>query len=235
MAFEIVWINLDHRTDRKAQMEQELQSLGWLDRALRFSAVAESPGFVGASVSHLEVLRTVMDWGAPAVLVLEDDFEPLVPPEDFKLRLEEATREDFDVLLLSHHLLFYRPHSELLHRAFQSHDASAYLVAGHYLPTLVRLWELALPRLRATHEHWLYSNDASWCCLQPLHKWLAFDPPLSHQRASFSDNSLEVSGSALQQANLERAGHQRASLLSPEEAENLRTQALAHPPAGLLD
>ena len=50
------YINLEHRTDRKDQIEAELNKMGIV--AERFPAIYDSFGALGCSMSHLAVWQT---------------------------------------------------------------------------------------------------------------------------------------------------------------------------------
>lgn len=187
----VFWINLDRRTDRRAQMEAELGRLDLSGVAERFSAVDYRPGIVGCGMSHLAVLRLARDRGWRNVLIFEDDFEALMPKEEFWLRIRNGLAREggFDVLMLSYHLEAQAPVDELFVKVLAGQTASGYIVAQHYYDTLIKLYEWAVPKLIATGEHWNFANDQVWKQLQPSANWLAFRERLGRQRASWSDNA----------------------------------------------
>jgi glycosyl transferase family 25 len=51
----VFYINLDSRTDRRKEIEEELQRIGISGE--RFSAILAKPGIVGCNKSHLAVLK----------------------------------------------------------------------------------------------------------------------------------------------------------------------------------
>ena len=61
----VIYINLDHRTDRRAKIEARLTSAGWTaDRVHRLSATNNAThGLVGCNDSHLRALRLAMSRG----------------------------------------------------------------------------------------------------------------------------------------------------------------------------
>ena len=73
------YINLDSRRDRKIQMEQQLNDLGFNSIVERFSAIKMENGAVGCSISHLKCLEMANKnkWGH--VMILEDDLIFLNP------------------------------------------------------------------------------------------------------------------------------------------------------------
>ena len=64
-------INLDHRTDRLAEIQNEFRN--WPSPVERVPAVRLSPGWKGCSASHLNCIKLAKQRGYPWVLVLEDD------------------------------------------------------------------------------------------------------------------------------------------------------------------
>ncbi len=190
---EIVYINLDRRTDRCAEMEAELERLGLTAR--RFSAVARRPGIVGCGYSHLAVLKEARAKGLQNVLILEDDFEAVVPTAEFHAALQtffsSAEAEEFDVLMLA----YYAPHvapvegNPDLVKVLEAQTASAYIVNQRFYDRLIELYEWAIPELERTGRHWEYANDQVWKRLQPAANWYACKGRLGKQRASYSDTA----------------------------------------------
>ena len=77
----IFYINLDHRTDRKEEIEKELRDIGLPFE--RFSAIPTCPGIIGCGYSHLSVLKEARRRGYKNVLIFEDDFEFLINSTTF--------------------------------------------------------------------------------------------------------------------------------------------------------
>jgi glycosyl transferase family 25 len=188
----IFYINLDRRTDRRAEIERELERME-LD-AERFSAIEYPPphGIVGCGKSHLQVIKIAKERGYKNVLILEDDFifvtDKLVFENTLSQFFDYVT--DYDVCFISYNLLEEQPCDILfLKRAFESNTASGYIINSRYYDTIIGLYEWALPLLESTHEHWNYANDQVWRSLQKKDKWYCIEPRLGIQSAGFSDNS----------------------------------------------
>jgi glycosyl transferase family 25 len=191
------YINLARRSDRRAEVEEELKRIGL--SAERFEAIERRPGIVGCGLSHLEVLRTARARGLPNVLVLEDDFQVVVEPAEFWGALEAffsgPQADDFDVLMLA----YYAPavaavagegqENGLLVKVLEAQTASAYIVNARMYDRLIELYEWAIPELLKTGRHWDFANDQVWKRLQPASNWYAFKKRLGKQRASFSDTA----------------------------------------------
>jgi len=188
---KIVYINLDKRTDRRAEIEGELERMGL--HGERFSAIEYTPGSVGCSLSHAAVVRTAANEGVSSLLVLEDDFYWTVKSReelDQRLRAVFATVPDYDVIMFDYCTNSGKGKvSDIVGRVGESHAASGYLVAGHYLDRLASNFEEgALLFIQQPHVHWEFSIDVYWKRLQS-EKWYYVSPRLGTQRDGFSDIS----------------------------------------------
>jgi len=187
----VFYINLDRRSDRRAEIEAELDTIGLSGE--RFAAIEGRPGIVGCGQSHLAVLHLARDRGLKNVLIFEDDFQFIVNKEVFWERLNRFFRSGrpFDVLMFSYATEQTEPVDELIMRVISADTASAYIVSSTFYDPLIELYKTYLPLLATTGEHWLYANDQIWKRLQPGAQWFAFVERLGKQRGSYSDNSLQ--------------------------------------------
>jgi glycosyl transferase family 25 len=187
---KIIYINLDKRTGRKREMEEELRSHGL--EAERFPAHYNELGIAGCTHSHLDVLKLAKERDYPNVLILEDDFEFLVSKEEFEQELSALFAEapKFDVCMLSYNLIDSEEIPQTpFRRVLEAQTASGYIVNRHYYDELIQLYERVLPLLIQTVEHWNYANDQAWKPLQRRDQWICFSKRLGKQRAGFSDNA----------------------------------------------
>jgi GR25 family glycosyltransferase involved in LPS biosynthesis len=189
---KVLYINLDRRTDRRQHIEAELDRLGLMPIAERLPAIPHQFGILGCGRSHLAALRKARESGWERVLILEDDFQAEVEPEAFWEALKGfmATRgNDFDVVMLAHHITASEPADKLVVRVLAAQTASAYIVHQAAYDRLIELYEHAMLELERTAEHWNWANDQVWKRLQPQMRWFAFKPRLGRQIASWSDTA----------------------------------------------
>lgn len=187
----IFYINLEKRTDRRAEIEQELTNYGLISE--RFNAIPTSPGIVGCGYSHLAVLKMAKERNYKNVLILEDDFQFLVQKEEFEKELAQFfdSQIEYDICFLAYNLLQSEDVNDypFIKRAIYSQTASAYLVNNHYYDTLINLYEVNIPLLEQTGYHWIYANDQIWKSLQLTDKWYYFTQRIGKQRDGYSDNT----------------------------------------------
>ena len=161
----IVFINLDRRKDRLAEILDELAKMDLV--ASRFDAIPKEIGILGCGLSHLAVLKMAKNNNWPHVLILEDDFTFLVDKATFYQQLtlleEYSTRHKFDVCFLSYNMQQSAdiPNEDYLIRALDCQTASGYIVQQHYYDKLIELFEMAMPMLEKSRMHWIYANDHS--------------------------------------------------------------------------
>ena len=188
---KIIYINLEKRSDRKKEIEEELNNFNLPFE--RFEAIETSGfGILGCGKSHLAVLKLAKERGYKNILILEDDFTFTVSKEKFENNLSHFFSEniDYDVCMISYYLNNYVDSKyDFLYKVLDGQTASGYIVNEKYYDKLIDLYEYAMPLLETTREHWNYANDQIWKKLQPNDNWYSFIEKIGKQRASYSDNS----------------------------------------------
>ena len=196
----ILYINLEHRIDRREEIERELARMDLTDKAERFEATyIKEQGILGCTISHMEAIRLAKTRGYKNVLILEDDFEFLLEKDIVESRLETFFRSklgrNYDVCMLGFGLVRESENSieecVLVKRVIEAQNAAAYIVQEKYYDVIIELYERIIPLLRETKAHWLYANDQAWKILQENDRWYHFIERFGKQRAGYSDNSCE--------------------------------------------
>lgn len=188
---KIIYINLNKRTDRREQIENELNSFNLSYE--RFEAFSTPDcGIYGCGLSHLAVLKIAKERNYRNILILEDDFQFLVSKEVFEENLKTffESNIDYDVCMLSYNLHYSSVCENLnVNKVVFAQTASGYIVNSNYYDKLIELYEWCLPLLISTKKHWLYANDIVWRDYQKNDNWYCFKIRIGKQRASYSDNS----------------------------------------------
>ena len=186
---KIMYINLEKRTDRKEEIEKELQ-----DKNLhfeRFPAIQTAQGCIGCSLSHLQVLKLAKEKGYSNILILEDDFMFVVDKAELESNLEHffSLQLPYDVCMLSYNMQQSEPipDSTYVGKVLEAQTASGYIVHSRYYDTLIQLWESSVISLEQTGQHWIYALDQIWKYLQRKDNWYYFTKRLGKQRPSWSD------------------------------------------------
>jgi glycosyl transferase family 25 len=179
---KVVYINLDHRTDRNEHIKRVTKTFG--DKVSRFSAIKTQFGAIGCSMSHISVLRMAIKNNWNNVLIMEDDTEWHNFEQGYKT-LKKLTSNPYDVIMLGGSFVSYYPETLRLHRALTT---TAYLVNKHYMKTLLDNFEEGLNKLLVSQsERGLYAIDTYINSLQQADNWYIVQPPLVYQAPTFSD------------------------------------------------
>ncbi len=188
----VIYINLDHRTDRREAMEGVLDALGVpAEKRIRFPAIRLEWPWIGCTRSHHEVVKMAAEAGWSRVWILEDDWMPTVTPEEFWAAMKPlCAAGEWDVLLPAAYVQASEPSSlPGVRRGLNIQTASSYIVNGHYMATLCGNLGDAAAAAMAGGNHWECISDQYWKRLQPHGNWLYFSPALGKQRPGHSDLS----------------------------------------------
>jgi len=172
-------MNLDKRTDRKDQMENQLKIFD-SQNVHRVSAVLdEQHGYLACLKSHLIALKMAKDNKYDNVLILEDDAAWANVEKAYPV-FEKLVKEPFDVIMLGGTSVKY---DHTTYRVKQAQSSASYLVKKEYYDTMIKQCEdvLALNDVNVTPDVQLF-----WP-LQAKDRWLIVAPSLMIQRKSYSD------------------------------------------------
>jgi len=188
---KIIYINLDCRSDRRAEIENEFARMSIpADSVMRFPAVENTiHPFIGCTESHLQVLKLARRNGYKNVLIMEDDFSFTIPKEMVAKGLQRffEMHPDYDVVMLSYNLLEGQSCDDIVGKVIRAQTASGYLVNSAFYDTIIETMEIGLMNLRKTHKHWLFMNDQYWKTIQGKSNWFYFLERMGKQRKSYSN------------------------------------------------
>ncbi len=195
---KVIYINLDKRTDRREQIENELHKMGCpKEKYIRFSAHFTDPGSIGCTMSHRDVLQIAKDNEWSNVLIFEDDFELIVEPSVFHNQLITFFTNPpnkWDVLFVSYNVIESQDAnnhlSDIISRTTNVQTTSGYLVNKPFYEQLLNNFsEASYLHIQNPYTHWLYILDQYWKHLQAdlSTYWFYFKERLGRQREGYSD------------------------------------------------
>ena len=194
---KIIYINMDARKDRRAELEAEFTRLGIPeDKIMRFPASRYNgcPN-TGCLVSHANVIHLAYEMGYRNVLVLEDDFRFIEDAAKVNADIGAffEMKQDWDVLMLTTCSAVVIPEyvGYLASRISSSTNGAGYLVNRPMMMELVELFDSNVENLYNTKAHWLYQNDILWKSLMPTKQWYMFNHYLGYQVGGYSDLSQD--------------------------------------------
>lgn len=200
---KVIYINLEHRKDRKEEIENELKNYNI--EYERFNAVATPEfGIIGCTKSHLEIFKMAKEKGYKNILILEDDFMFIVSKEIVEEQIELLFNSGnissnidtaisspchFDVCMLSYNLIKSKECSDypFLKKVLEVQTTAGYIINESMYDKLIDLYTWTIPHLTNTRQHWVYALDQIWKILQPISKWYCFNIRIGKQRPSYSD------------------------------------------------
>jgi len=192
----ILYINLDHRSDRMEHVLQEIRKIDpTLFKSHRINAeYVPTHGALGCTRSHIKALQLFMkhpEW--KNCLILEDDFTFV------SQSAEEINKQivglfqgcpTYDVLMLAHGLYQFSSEptsSSLIQRILCAQTTSGYIVHRDFLPTLLNNFQESCEDLEKNGKSSKGCLDMHWKLLQPEGKWFAYHARIGYQYASYSD------------------------------------------------
>ena len=184
-----IYINLEHRLDRKSHVEQQLSSIG-IDCPIRFNAVKIKNCRVGCAMSHLKCLKLAKLNNWEHVLIVEDDIT-FLDPELFVKQLSGFFKDNinYDVLLLGGNVVPpYKHINSNCIQVFTCQTTTGYIVQQHYYDTLIQNIHQGISLLiKDPNNHILYAIDKYWFSLQRCDLWFIIIPLTVIQKENYSD------------------------------------------------
>jgi GR25 family glycosyltransferase involved in LPS biosynthesis len=190
----VVYINLDHRTDRLEHVKGELAKIG-VQNPVRFSAIKTAAGNVGCTISHIRCLELAKrnDW--PFVFICEDDITFTQP----QLLLDSLTKMiqsgiEWDVLVIGgNNCPPFTETTEFCARVMNVQTTTGYIVKKEYYNILYDNFKVGLGKLiREPDKKKLYSIDIYWKQLQQMDRWYMLLPLTVIQYYDYSDIEQRV-------------------------------------------
>jgi GR25 family glycosyltransferase involved in LPS biosynthesis len=188
----ILYINLEHRTDRKVHIEHELSKMKW--RGERFNAVKLTSGALGCSFSQIKCLDIALQNDWDHVLICEDDLafldaELLTKQLNGFFQSQLYANKPWDVILLAGNNF---PPSEKVNeyciRVGNCQTACGYIVNKHYIPKLLENFKEGCNLLcKYPDQNFLYAVDMYWKSLQLKDNWYLITPLSVVQAPGYSD------------------------------------------------
>lgn len=197
---KILYINLDKREDRKAEILAELEKMGAPANKIQRVAGVYIPknGHKGCVQSHILCLKLAQMNNWPVVAIFEDDAQIVagIQPDEFKAKLSGALSElpeNWDVLMLAtaNKKDTTLADKKYINKLDSATTSSAYIIRERYYSKLIALFEYI--NMMMTQEKWgtddghePYALDQKWVELQTRDNWFCFKEDIMTQRVSAS-------------------------------------------------
>lgn len=187
----VIYVNLDSRTDRRAQIENEL-------KIFNPEQIHRIPGIVpdikgnrtlALAKAHLNAIKMARDNNWNNTLFLEDDSIWANIEKGYPV-FEKLIKEPYDAIMLGSHLAVYDKNTyRIIDKA--TSGASYLLNQPHYNIVIEKIEELIKSFNNNSTEDNMACDLNVFVPLQKKYKWFAVVPVLMKQRISYSDRTLE--------------------------------------------
>lgn len=207
---KIIYINLDHRKDRKEQILNEFKKMNIDETKIhRIHAVHEKyNGHIGCAKSHIKAIEYAKNNGFKRVLIFEDDFVFLHNEDIVKERIQNFLRNTpkWDVCQFTSVYVTYKNNDEnnnvrLVNKASTS---SCYAINSTFYDKLLNNLNDSLKKMEHEMEQFNKNNnnilkkkhtsnyalDQNWYKLQEKSNWYIFYPFLGKQGGEAAKSSI---------------------------------------------
>jgi hypothetical protein len=190
----ILYINLEHRVDRRDSVLSELSKIGIMNPE-RFPAIKMAAGNVGCTLSHIRCIELAKARGWPQVLICEDDIT-FIDSGVFLTSLGKflESESSWDVLVLGgNNCPPFSVISEYYVRVHNIQTTTGYIVRKEYYDVLLANFKEGLANLlREPEKKKLFSIDIWWKHLQQRDRWFLLTPLTVVQAYDYSDIECKV-------------------------------------------
>ena len=190
----VLYINLDHRDDRREYVIKELQKIG-IKEPERFPAVKMAAGNVGCTLSHIRCLELAKSNEWSQVFICEDDIT-FTNPAVLMKSLQQFVRSNlaWDVLIIGGN---NAPPFTVIHsfcaRVQNIQTTTGYIVKKEYYDILIKNYKEGLAHLmREPEKKKQFSIDIWWKQLQQKDQWYLLTPLTVIQKYDYSDIEEKV-------------------------------------------
>ncbi len=208
---KIIYINLEHRKDRKEQILNELKKMGINENKIyRLNAVHEKyNGHIGCAKSHINLINYAKKNNYKNILVFEDDFVFTNNKKEVLERLNKFLRQNkgkWDVVQLTSHYKTFRENDEENHVRLvnKASTSSSYMINEAFYDKLLQSLNSSVENMEREMVEFNKSNnnikkkktttryalDQHWYPLQKSSNWFLFDPYLGKQGGKAGNSSI---------------------------------------------
>jgi hypothetical protein len=190
---KIFYINLDRRIDRRTEIEGELSRMGLSGE--RFPAIQHDKGFIGCSLSHLELIKIAKQRGYKNVLILEDDFQFILTKEKVQDNMTKFFESNlsYDIVMLAYnHRGKLESNTHIVSKINNAKTTAGYLVHNKVYDELIDNYQAGVNKLIETTKCSLWAIDVNWQHLLKNKEWYLFNERMGKQRKSYSDIEKRV-------------------------------------------
>lgn len=207
---KILFINLNHRTDRLKQIKSEFKKMSFPENKIeRISAVNEKyNGHIGCCKSHIKAMKLIIKNNYKYTMVFEDDFVFTVKRSKFSANLNSffnKYNDSWDIIqLASVYNNTKDTDIEFIKKVNRASTSSAYIINNKFAKVLLNDLENSLTKMEKDMKDFNRKNDFKlkkkhttrfaldqhWNNLQKKSQWFLFKPYIGKQGGNAGRSSI---------------------------------------------
>jgi len=189
----ILYINLDKRTDRLQHVKEQLSVIKL--KGERFKAIELTNGRLGCTLSHIKCIQLAKERNWDHVFICEDDIT-FTKPKLFLKQLKKFFKSGlvWDVIIVAgNNLPPHEEYGDFCIKVTHCQTTTGYIVKKDYYDILLQNFrEGAIFLMRKEENHLEYAIDKNWTKLQKKDDWFLITPPTVIQRPDYSDIEKKI-------------------------------------------
>lgn len=135
---KVFYINLDMRTDRRIEVENELNSNFKYTRAERMPGIPSEPGIFGCTMSHITLYRRMIREGWNTMMVIEDDAMLVTSRETLDAYIDAFLDDEVpDIFCIANSCGENVVYNQSFRRCFNTQTTACYIVKRKFIETLI--------------------------------------------------------------------------------------------------
>lgn len=185
------YINLDSRTDRKDHIENFIKILPFFENIERFTAIKNSRGDIGCSMSHIRCLSTLLENDEEYYMIIEDDFCILEQSyfdsfvKDFN-NIKDSHNWDI-ITLTPRGITREKDYLNNFNRIEENQTTTGYIIKHTFIKTLLEVYKEGVLQLMNNNDPNKYSLDQCWKPLQKNSNFIYYKNIFGGQLPGYSD------------------------------------------------
>ena len=188
----IIYINLEHRTDRKEHILSEIKKICQdTSKIHRIDAVKKDIGAIGCGLSHIKALEYALihqEWNT--ILILEDDF---TFKSESGIEIQDSINElltfnlDVGILASCYNYVCSNTSRSSIKKVSYSQTTSGYIIKRSFIHRLVQNFKESVTDMEKNGINGENCIDIHWKHLKSISNWYMIEPCIGYQYGNYSD------------------------------------------------
>ncbi len=185
------YINLEHRVDRRKNIEELKDKHSFFSNIKRMNAISNKRGDVGCSLSHITCLNELLKENDDYYMLIEDDL--LILDDDnfkeFTKTFENIKNNDtWDLITLTPRgKTIKHNYIDGFNKIVDNHTTTGYIVKHRFIEELVKYYQTGVEGLMRNQDTNKYALDQCWKPLQEKSNFIYFNKIYAGQLEGYSD------------------------------------------------